>query len=128
MRLQINFMLNGTTTDSKGLFSDMQGDYIIPFVFVKRDSLMSEDQVSDILGDLITAGKVKIPILCVLAIAGALLTVCGACCCRKVRSLKNGQRKYSALERQNLIDEHNYVGGLKVQKDTFISEDSKQGK
>ena len=34
MRLQINFMLNGTNTDPGGLFDHLKDDFIIPFVFV----------------------------------------------------------------------------------------------
>ena len=116
MRLQINFMLNGTKADPGGLFDHMQDDFIIPFVFVKRDSIMTNDQVSQILGDLITAGSFRMPILITLITLGVIFSIGGACCFRKYRDLKNEKLSYGHLERSGLIDEVKYKNGLSERK------------
>lgn len=89
-RLQINFMVNGSNTDPGGLFDNFEDDLIIPFVFVKRDSLMTDAQVSAILGDLYTASAVKLPILIGLITIGLLFAICGACCFKRYRQAQNG--------------------------------------
>ena len=40
-RIQINFLMN----KNQSLFSHLKENYVMPFVFVKRDSIMSQDQV-----------------------------------------------------------------------------------
>ena len=102
-RLQINFMVNGSNTDPGGLFDNFEDDLIIPFVFVKRDSLMTDAQVSAILGDLYTASAVKLPILIGLITIGLLFAICGACCFKRYRQVHNEMTSYGALERANLI-------------------------
>ena len=110
MRLQINFMLNGTKADPGGLFDHMQDDFVIPFVFVKRDSIMTDEQVQTILGDLITAGALKIPVLVVLVIISLILLISGACCWKKYRSSTSKDQNLGVLERATLIDDFNSSG------------------
>lgn len=108
-------------TDSRGLFSDMKGDYVIPFVFVKRDSVMTDDQVQNILGDLITAGNIKVPVLLTSAFLGVALCVVGACVCKKLNARKNKMQGYDYMERMKLIDETNYANGLKKDNINSVS-------
>ena len=61
----------------------MQDDYIMPFYFVQRDSIMTDAQVVDILGALITAAKLSMPIMVALGAIGLALIVCGACMTKK---------------------------------------------
>jgi hypothetical protein len=50
-RLQMNFQIKKDL-----LFSQLQDEFfVVPLVFVKRDSIMTQTQVSSILGDLYTA-------------------------------------------------------------------------
>ena len=78
-RIQINFMMN----NNQALFSHLKGNFVMPFVFVKRDSIMTQDQVKNILGDLISANKIKIPLLAAFISVAVLLVICSALLCRK---------------------------------------------
>lgn len=49
---------------------------------------MTDSQVKAILGDLIKAEKIKIPLLVVFLVIGILLLVAGACC---IKRLKNSE-------------------------------------
>ena len=109
-------MVNGSNTDPGGLFDNFEDDLIIPFVFVKRDSLMTDAQVSAILGDLYTASAVKLPILIGLITIGLLFAICGACCFKRYRQVQNEETSYGALERANLIQEQKYAHGLDERK------------
>lgn len=106
-RLQINFVLNGKESNPNGIFNQFDTDLIMPFVFVKRDSVMTDDQVRAILGDLISAASVKIPLLCVFIILGVLLATLSCCCLKKLRTDEVDRASFSSNERKNLIDEIN---------------------
>ena len=104
-RLQVNFMINGSSTDPIGLFNLFQDDIIIPFAFVQRDSIMTNDQVSQILGQLIDANKTKLPILFAFIGLGLIITICGACRFKKYQQMSRDNHSYDALQRNNLLNE-----------------------
>lgn len=120
-RIQINFMVNGMESSPNGLFSQFKKDTIFPFVFVKRDSIMTNDQVMDILGDLVTAAKIRAPILVSLILFGLLLVVAGSCILKRLQNLVIDENSYESLERKKLVDESTYKNGLGVQRDTYFS-------
>ena len=66
---------------------------------------MTDDQVSEILGDLINAEHSKIPILLSIIGLGLLIRVCGACRWKKYSALNKEDHTYEALERKKLVDE-----------------------
>lgn len=45
------------------LFSHLKTSYVLPFTFVQRMSVMTDEQVKDVLGPIITAGQLKTPLL-----------------------------------------------------------------
>ena len=55
----------------------------MPFVFVKRDSIMTQDQVQNILGDLISTKKMKTPLLVSFIVLAVLTVICSALLCKK---------------------------------------------
>ena len=73
---------------------------------------MTDEQVADILGDLITAAKIRIPMLVTFAIVGVMLLVCGGCLCKKVQNINKDRTSYQALERLKVIDETTHQNGL----------------
>lgn len=89
-------MTQSGKNDDAVLFSHMQNDYIMPFYFIKRDSVMSDDQVVEILGDLITAAKLCMPIMVGLGALGLMLIICGGCMVKKMHILqsKNDKERY----------------------------------
>lgn len=58
VRIMASFMYE---KNNATLFSHFDEGYVIPFIFVQRDSIMTNDQVSEILGLLILAARVKTP-------------------------------------------------------------------
>ena len=111
-RIQLSFLLNGSRTDSNGLFAMFDADPLIPFVFVQRDSVMTDDQVGNILEALVLANKLRIPVLIGLVTLGTVLLVVAGCCFKRHRDLRDKRRKYEELERLNQIDERTYQDGL----------------
>ena len=113
-------MLNGTTTNPNGLFGHMADDFILPFVFVQRDSIMTDDQVSQILGALITASKLRAPILITLCAIGFLMPIVGGCMFKKLKQIEKDNHSYDSLERMRLVEETKYKNGLGSRNDKTL--------
>jgi len=54
---------------------------------------MTDDQVVDILGALITAAKVSLPIMVALGSIGLALIVCGTCCIKRQKQIQFEEEK-----------------------------------
>ena len=106
-RLQMNFYIK-----KDDLYNWIQNDYglIVPLTFVRREALLSEAQVEEILGDLITANKAKTILLIILVIVGVILLLLGAFLMYKWRQIKKFEgadaRDGKVDEQQNLVDTH----------------------
>ena len=83
-RIQMNFQVMRDT-----LFSHLQHEFIItPLTFVRRESILSHDQVHLILGDIFTAQKVKLFITIVLVVVAVLLAALAIWMIRKSKQLR----------------------------------------
>ena len=74
-------------------------------MFVRRDSVMTDDQVRAILGDLIGAAGIKIPMLCAFIILGVVLLILSCYCLRKVRADEEDRASLNSNERKRLIQD-----------------------
>ena len=61
----------------------------MPFVFVARESIMTDDQVSQILSDLILAAEASLPIKLGLGLVGLGLMIWSSCMIKKARTVKD---------------------------------------
>ena len=61
----------------------------MPFVFVARESIMTDDQVSKILSGLILAAEASLPIKLGLGLIGLGLMIFGSCMIKKARIVKD---------------------------------------
>ena len=72
-RLQLNFYIE-RETEKAGLFNFLQNNYtIVPLTFVKRESIMTKQNVKDILGALYIAKTARTAGLATLIVLGVLL-------------------------------------------------------
>ena len=101
-------MVNGALSDKNGLFNQFNEDLIVPFVFIKRDSVMTKEQAMYVFRDLVTAAKIKIPPLVVFIVVGLLFVICGGCIHRKLSQEAIDGSQHNSLEKKNLIDEITY--------------------
>lgn len=93
---------------NQSLFSHLKQNYVMPFVFVKRDSIMTQDQVKNILGDLISANKVKTPLLVTFIALAVLMVICSAFLCRKhgkTNDSEYGEKLYSPLGNSRMTND-----------------------
>lgn len=111
-RIQINFIIELNKTDNLTLFSHLEEGYVFPFVFVRRDSIMSDDEVSQILGTLITAAELRIPLLVTFLVLGFVLALVGCCLVKRLRTLQKRDGSYDHMKRQKLIDETTFKNGI----------------
>jgi hypothetical protein len=110
-RIMISFMYNQSDSNLT-LFSHLDQGFIVPFVFVQRDSIMTDAQVSEILADLITAAQIRIPLLVVFVVLGIFLVAVGGCLIKRYRGLQREEGSYGELIKNKLIDERTYKDGL----------------
>lgn len=78
-RIMISFIFETNQTSNTSLFAHLDHGYVVPFLFVQRDAIMTNEQVSDILGQLILLSRVRIPCLIVLVILGMVMVATGGC-------------------------------------------------
>lgn len=75
---------------------------------------MTDQQVMEILGDLVIAAKIKIPMLIVFGVLGIGLLVAGTCCLRKIEIQEVEHTSYASLERLSIVNEISYHNGLQT--------------
>lgn len=58
------------------MFDYMQQPFtLVPFVFVKRESVDTQDVINDLFGDLILANNIKVPVIIASLLIGILTLV-----------------------------------------------------
>ena len=102
------------------LFNHLKEDYVMPFVFVKRDSIMTKDQVHDILGSLITSQKIMIPMQVVGIVLTVLMVICSALLCRKHKQIANDP-DYESLLRESKLSKSGISEYKKINRSTMQS-------
>jgi hypothetical protein len=90
----MNFLMN----KNQSLFSHLKENYVMPFVFVKRDFIMTQEQVKNILGDLISAKKLQSPLLATFLVLALLTVTCSVLLYKKHKQvLAEDKIHYSQL-------------------------------
>lgn len=116
-RLQLNFIVKKDT-----LFNYLPGDYFItPLTFIKRESIMSKQNVRDILGPLYLAKTARVAGLATMTVVGGLLIILSIImflCMRKVRK----EEDYVIFDEKPSYEKMDMINATKL--DTFLGNSS----